>query len=171
MPPRPRRARRRPSDTRTEAERHSARRRARVDLDRSGGPPAALAAATGTDPDALRRRLRALAGAGVFAKDSEGCFGLTPMAETLRTDAPSGSLRDLAILLGERESWQVWGVLEHSIRTGRLAFDHVFGQPFFDYFATHPGSAARFDAAMSSRSVRRPKPSSPPSTPPRSRGR
>jgi hypothetical protein len=115
--------------------------------------PADLAAETGTDPNALRRLLRALAGFGVFAEDAAGRFGLTSLAEPLRSDAPGGSLRDFAILLGEPESWRAWGALEHSVRTGRPAFEHVFGRPLFDYLAANPEPARLFDAAMASRSA------------------
>ena len=50
-----------------------------------------LAKATGTHATALYRILRALASIGVFAEQSDGRFGLTPLAEHLRTDVP-GSL-------------------------------------------------------------------------------
>src|SRR5437588_9084518 len=48
----------------------------------------ALAAATGTDPRALYRLLRALAAVGVFHEDEGQRFGLTPVGECLRSDAP-----------------------------------------------------------------------------------
>ncbi len=58
------------------------------------GPQAvpAIAAAVGADAAALRRLLRALASIGIFAETSDGNFGLTPLAEQLRSDLP-GSLR------------------------------------------------------------------------------
>ncbi len=43
-----------------------------------------------------------------------------------------------------------WLHLDHSIRTGERAFDHVYGMRNWDYYATHPAEAAIFDAAMSS---------------------
>src|SRR5687768_7964397 len=51
-----------------------------------------LAPDCGADPTALRRVLRALASVGVFAEDDAGRFGLTPVAELLRSDVP-GSMR------------------------------------------------------------------------------
>ena len=51
-----------------------------------------LAAATATHAPSLYRVLRALASVGVFSEDKKRGFALTPLAETLRTDAP-GSLR------------------------------------------------------------------------------
>jgi hypothetical protein len=45
--------------------------------------------------------------------------------------------------------WQIWQNLDYSVRTGERAFDYVFGLRDWDYFATHPEDARRFDAAMS----------------------
>src|SRR4051794_15850816 len=68
----------------------------------AGGPrsPDDLARATATHAPSLSRLLRGLASLGVFAEGDDGRFGLTPMAECLRTDAP-GSQRALAIMSGE----------------------------------------------------------------------
>jgi hypothetical protein len=108
----------------------------------SAGPqvPAEIAAATATQPAAMYRVLRALAGAGVFVEDDSGRFGLTPLADPLRSDA-ADSIRSYAVMTGERWVWQSFGCLEHSLRTGAPAFDHVFGAPLFDYYAAHPDAA------------------------------
>ena len=75
-----------------------------------------LAAATGTHAPSLYRVLRALASVGVFHEDGKRVFALTPLAETLRTDAP-GSLRAFATVeLGE-EHYPAWGELLHSVQT------------------------------------------------------
>ena len=107
-----------------------------------GGPrtPAEIATATGTDAAAMYRVLRALAGAGVFAEDDSGRFGLTALAGPLRTDA-ADSIQPYAVMAGERWIWQSFGALEHSLRTGRPAFDAVFGAPLFDYYTAHPDAA------------------------------
>jgi hypothetical protein len=60
-------------------------------------PAAALAAASGADPAALKRVLRALASVGVFSERDDGHFCLTPLAQGLRSDDPN-SLRDYAIM-------------------------------------------------------------------------
>ena len=51
------------------------------------GPRSAteIAAEVGSDPDATYRLLRACATYGVFAEDSDGRFGLTPLASALRS--------------------------------------------------------------------------------------
>ena len=80
-----------------------------ADLLRDGPKsPAALAEATGSDPDTLHRLLRALASRGIFAEDGDGRFALSPLAEGLRTDA-AGSLRDYAVWFGEDWLWRAWG--------------------------------------------------------------
>jgi hypothetical protein len=109
-------------------------------------PPAELAEATGTHARSLYRLLRALASVGVFAEDDQGRFGLTPLAECLRSGVP-GSQRSAAIMMGE-EHYRCWGDLLHCIRTGQTAFEHLVGQPVFDYLAGHPRQARLFDEAM-----------------------
>src|SRR4051794_32335647 len=49
-----------------------------------------LAAATGSHPHSLYRLLRTLASFGIFAEDEQGRFGLTPLADVLRTSIEVG---------------------------------------------------------------------------------
>jgi hypothetical protein len=118
------------------------------------GPKSAdeLAEATGTHASALYRILRALASVGVFAEQSDGRFGLTPLAEHLRTDVP-GSLRSWAMLIGRPYYFTTWGHLLHSVRTGEPAFPHVYGMPAWEYRASHPEESALFDGAMTGLSL------------------
>jgi ubiquinone/menaquinone biosynthesis C-methylase UbiE len=113
------------------------------------GPKAVdeLAAATATHAPSLYRVLRALASVGVFSEDKKRGFALTPLAETLRTDAP-GSLRAFATVeLGE-EHYPAWGELLHSVRTGEIAFDRAFGMPVWKFFEQNPENAKTFNDAM-----------------------
>jgi hypothetical protein len=112
------------------------------------GPRSAadLAAAAGADPDAVHRLLRALASVGVFAGRDDGRFGLTPLADLLRTGAP-GSQRDAARMRGDWQ-YRAWGELLACVRTGRPAFERLFGAPLFEYLAGRPDKAAVFDGAM-----------------------
>ena len=105
-----------------------------------------LATASSTNPDALYRLLRALASVGIFAEGESCRFSLTPLAEPLRSDVP-GSKRALALMSGD-EQFQTWAQIDYSIRTGKIAFDKVFGKPIFDYLGEHPDKARIFDAAM-----------------------
>ena len=91
--------------------------------------------------------LRVLASVGVLAEAGSGHFASTPLAATLQTDSP-GSLRAFATVeLGE-EHYPAWGDLMHSVKTGEIAFDHVFGIPVWEYFAQPPENAKTFDDAM-----------------------
>ncbi|MBI2825531.1 MAG: methyltransferase [Planctomycetia bacterium] len=106
----------------------------------------ALAAKTGTNADALYRLLRALASLGLFREDGERHFHLTDTARPLQSRVP-GSQRAVAIMMGE-EHFACWGDLLYSIRTGRTAFDKVYGAPIFDWLSKHPEQARVFDEAM-----------------------
>jgi O-methyltransferase domain/Dimerisation domain len=105
-----------------------------------------LAARTETQPQSLFRVLRALASVGIFAEEEGKRFRLTPSAELLRSDA-RGSQRALAILMGE-EYFRAWGDLLFSVRTGKPAFDRIYGEPLFDFLSENPRQAANFDRAM-----------------------
>jgi O-methyltransferase domain/Dimerisation domain len=108
-----------------------------------------LAQATGTHALSLYRVLRALAGVGVFAEDEHGRFALTPLAATLRTDAP-GSLRAFAVAELDEAHHAAWGKVLHSVKTGETAFDHLFGMDVWQYRARHPEEGCIFNEAMAS---------------------
>jgi hypothetical protein len=105
-----------------------------------------IARRTGAHAGALRRLLRALAGHGIFAEDDRARFVLTPMASLLKTGTPT-SLRPVALWCG-KVAHQVFGDIEHTIRTGTPAFDHRFGMEFFDYLDEHRDIGMLFDAFM-----------------------
>ena len=119
-----------------------------ADLIHQHGPQTAgeLAKATSTHAESLYRLLRALASVGVFREDAENRFGMTPLAEQLRSDV-EGSQRAFAMMVGE-EHYASWGELLYSIQTGKTAFEKIYGMPIFDWMADHPEQAATFDAAM-----------------------
>lgn len=109
-----------------------------------------LAQSTAVDARSLYRVLRALSSTGIFAELENSHFELTPMAEYLQTDVP-GSMRALAIMFGgENWRWQAWGEILHSVKTGKPAFDQVFGMPVFPYLSQNPEAAAVFNQAMTS---------------------
>ncbi|NEP43317.1 MAG: methyltransferase, partial [Okeania sp. SIO2H7] len=110
-----------------------------------------LAAATNTHSDTLYRVLRALASVGVFAETESRHFRLTPLAECLDGDTPN-SVKDLAIMLGEKEHYGPWGELLYSVRTGESAFEHSYGIPFFQYVQENPPTGEAFDRAMTENS-------------------
>src|SRR2546428_9988362 len=120
-----------------------------ADLLRDGPKSGAqLAAATGTHGPSLERVMRLLACAEVFAADDSRRYALTPLSIPLQANRVD-SLRDLVVhQLGE-ETYQAWGEIMHSVRTGVTAFDHAFGVGVWEYRAHHPRYAALFNAAMS----------------------
>jgi hypothetical protein len=108
---------------------------------------AALAAAAGADPDALRRVLRGLAQLGVVAQGAEGHFALTPLGACLRADAPD-SQRAYVRWSGHPIWLRMWAHFPDTVRTGRAAFEHAFGTDLFAYLAAHPDVAEAFHGGM-----------------------
>jgi hypothetical protein len=117
------------------------------------GPRSCAEVAQATEAHALSlyRVMRLLASVGVFTEDEDGRFGLTAVAESLRTDA-LGSMRAYVITRGEEWLWRPWGALLHGVKTGDVPFKQVFGVGFFDYLAQQPDAAAVFNRAMTGRS-------------------
>ncbi len=106
-----------------------------------------LASETKTHKRSLYRLLRCLASVGVFAETDPQVFSLTPLAESLQSDAPN-SVRDLAIFMGEEWHWRVYGEMQYSVETGKPAWGRVHGAEVFDYFGTHTEEAEIFNRAM-----------------------
>ena len=116
----------------------------------AGGAKTAEELAEQTDVHApsLFRILRALVSVGVLATDSQNRFALTPLTETLVTNAP-GSLRWFAVSELGQEHYPAWGNLMHSVKTGEIAFDDFFGMDIWAYFQRNPADAAVFNDSMS----------------------
>jgi SAM-dependent methyltransferase len=91
--------------------------------------------------------MRALASVGILTENAVGRFDLTPLGQTLRSDVP-GSLRAWALTVLGEECQAAWGNLMHSVRTGEIAFDNVFGMDIWAYRAEHASRAQIFDDAM-----------------------
>lgn len=109
-------------------------------------PVEALARASDADPETLYRLLRALASTEIFDEPRPRTFALNPAAAQLRSDRPD-SVRHVVIMHGE-ETFRAWADVLHTVRTGKPAFDHVYGVPFYDYLTDHPSAAETFHAAM-----------------------
>ena len=100
----------------------------------------------GCDRAAIARLLRYLAEVGVVVERPAGRYSNGPMGALLRRDNP---FNQLAVFYGQ-EFYSAWADFEHSLRTGRTAFGHRFGQEHFDYMSDRPELRARFDRAMAS---------------------
>lgn len=111
------------------------------------GPKTAdeLAASTETHGPSLRRMLRGLAAWNFFDEQPDGRFAATPVSDTFRSDKPG--LRNMTLMQSE-EAYQVWSELMYTLRTGKPAFEHVFGKNRWDQLADDPEAALRFNAAM-----------------------
>ena len=121
--------------------------------DRLGEQPQSaesLSAAVGAHPQALARVLRLLAAYGVF-EEIGAYFRHTAASRLLRTDHPQ-SQRPLLRMAGTAFSWEAYGQLEHSIRTGEAAAAHIAPGGVFERFATHPEEGRLFDEAMAAKS-------------------
>ena len=114
------------------------------------GPRSAadLAAATNTHAPSLYRVLRALVSVGVFGETEDGQFTLTPLSETLQTGVP-GSIRSFAISELGGEHYDAWRDLMQSVKTGEIAFDHVFGMDIWAFFQKNAENARIFNDSMS----------------------
>jgi predicted enzyme related to lactoylglutathione lyase len=101
-----------------------------------------LATAAGCDQDALHAVLGHLVSKGVFQQRTPDRFDCNRAAEQLA----HGPFFDLDSIGGRMA--HTWGTLLDYVRTGRPAYQKVFGRPFWEDLAAHPKIAADFDALM-----------------------
>ena len=111
-----------------------------------------LALATGADPDAVGRVLRALASLGVFAH-ADGVVHQTDLSELLREEAP-GSIHGHAEMFATIH-YRAWTEAGRSLQTGEPAFEHVFGMQLFDWLAEHPEGSELFNRSMAASATAR----------------
>jgi hypothetical protein len=105
-----------------------------------------LAKRTGANPDALARMLRHLVQHGVFTEPRPGQFAADQTAALLRTGQPAAEWLNLDGFGGQMDL--AFTGLLHTVRTGRPAWEQVFGQPFWAYLDANPAISASFDAVM-----------------------
>src|SRR6516225_2048066 len=108
-----------------------------------------LASAINADADALSRLLRALITRGIFRQRRDGRYELTPLADTLRSDADV-SMAAVARWLGSAQHREHWSHLADAVRTGRAVIPELRGKPAFEYLADEPQLAEIFNHAMTS---------------------
>jgi 2,7-dihydroxy-5-methyl-1-naphthoate 7-O-methyltransferase len=101
-----------------------------------------LATAAGCDRDALHAVLGHLVSKGVFREQAPGRFDCNSAAEELA----GTSFLDLEGIGGRMA--HTWGTMLDYVRTGRPAYQKLFGRPFWEDLAAHPKIAADFDALM-----------------------
>jgi hypothetical protein len=113
----------------------------------------AIAAELRLHAPSLGRAMRALAELGVFNLDADGGYGLTAMSRFLLTDTPA-SLRGHARFSSLEIQQRPWTALQHTIRTGETAFDHLYGVHKWEYLAAHPDVASAFNNQMTAATTR-----------------
>lgn len=99
----------------------------------------------------LHRILRLLATRDVFCELDNGKFGLTLAAEYLCGENKPYSLKKAILMITDETCWRSLGEIVESVR-GNPSFKHIYGLPFFDYWAQKSNENNKFDAGMSSMS-------------------
>ncbi len=113
-----------------------------------------LALVSGTHAPSLARLLRALVALDLCATDEQGRVRLTPLGDTLRSDAVQ-STQALVRMITSPWFPRALEELPAAIRTGEPTFHRVYGATFWDYLAAYPEDGAVFDSAMTASSATR----------------
>ena len=106
-----------------------------------------LAETTDSNEDALYRMLRVLSAYGIFQENEDRVFANNGASALLASET-QGSLRDMVRWINCKPAWEAWGRLDFSLKTGKPAFDEVFGKQVFDYFKEDEVTADIFHSAM-----------------------
>ncbi|MCO6511078.1 MAG: hypothetical protein J5I65_09820 [Aridibacter famidurans] len=106
-----------------------------------------LAGQLGVQERALHRMMRSLSSLGVLKDEGDGRYGLTPLGEAMKEDAPGAAKYSLLSMAGDA-MWRVWEHIDHSMKTGEPATGKALGMPIFDYLGQHPELAKQFSGAM-----------------------
>jgi hypothetical protein len=112
----------------------------------------ALATASGANPDALARTMRALCAIGVFERFEDGRFGQNRVSSALRSDHPSRS-REYALLWATKAFGEAWGDFERTLLTGGSAFERVNGADLWTWLDVHPDDRELFAQAIAGRTA------------------
>jgi ubiquinone/menaquinone biosynthesis C-methylase UbiE len=105
---------------------------------------ATLARATGSHEPSLRRVLGGLCALGVFREDDDGRFHETPLSACLR----SGRRAHAQARFSPREGAAAFAELAYTVRTGKPAYELVYGKARFEHLSQDADASARFNAGM-----------------------
>jgi hypothetical protein len=106
-----------------------------------------LAEKSGTHAPSLHKILQTLCEDRVFAEVKPGIFANTPLSRLLSPTA-DGTQYSMARLVGAEWLWSCWGRLDHSVSTGKAAFDEVFKMNTWAWLGRNPDQARVFNGAM-----------------------
>ena len=107
-----------------------------------------LASRTNSHTPTLYRLMCALSSIGLFQEVDKAWFEITPLGTYLQKDV-EGSVRGMAIMVGEKWHRNAWDNLLYSVQTGETAFHKVHSKNIFDYMSEHPEAGEVFNNAMS----------------------
>jgi acyl carrier protein len=110
-------------------------------------PVGTIAGKTGAHEESLYRILRCAASLGVFAEGPERVFGMTELADGLRSANAFGVLPMVGYNDMEMTARPFEDIL-NSVRTGAPAFEKAHGMPLSEYFERHPEARTFFDDFM-----------------------
>jgi SAM-dependent methyltransferase len=110
--------------------------------------PAELAKVTGTNANALLRIIRHLVAVGIFEETGPGQLEPTTTGRLLADDHPAQQRAWFDLNNAVSRADLVFLRLLDAVRTGRPAYESVYGQPFYDDLTANPELAESFDALM-----------------------
>jgi hypothetical protein len=99
------------------------------------------------DETSLARLLRALVVLDLVATEADE-FRISPTGKLLLQSGMGAGMRAWALLVGG-EYLAAWGNLKHSVMTGDVAFESVFGTTAWEHRAAHPELDAAFNQVTS----------------------
>jgi len=111
-----------------------------------------LAERTGTHAPSLYRLLRALESIGVFTRPSPRAFGNNAASECLRKNAPGSQWAIVRLTLTGTQC-DAWTGLLDSLKTGKTAFDQLYGCNLWQFYQRNREWSDIFNEAMRSLSV------------------
>ncbi|WP_369357861.1 methyltransferase [Streptomyces sp. cg2] len=106
-----------------------------------------LADATGADPDALARFLRASAAFGLIVEPAPGTFEATPLLAALEHDG--GWLSDFALAMADPVCVRPAEHYADTVLTGRPSAETALGMGFWEHLDAHPDTAESYAAGLS----------------------
>jgi hypothetical protein len=106
-----------------------------------------LASLSQSHEDRLYRVLRVLASTGIFEEVAPRQFALTALSQTLRSDASDSTL-PVVLWMADPFHFRNYAELLHTVKTGEITFDHIYGKPVFEYLPNDKEEAETFHNAM-----------------------
>lgn len=109
---------------------------------------ATLATLTGADAATLARLLYFLCLKNIFTREQDGTYSLPTDSHHL-LEHHLASIKPF-LLHDDETRWNSFGHLSYSIKTGKPAFDMLYGHDYFTSLKKNPVLSERFDKAMNS---------------------